>query len=43
MKKFVYSVALFPATLFLGWVFTSLSERFEAALDEIDFELGLDD
>lgn len=43
MKKFFYGVALFPATLFLGWVFTSLSERIEAALDELDYELGLDD
>ena len=43
MKRFVYSVALFPATLVAGWFFTRLSERFEAALEELDYELGLDD
>lgn len=43
MKKFIYGAALFPATVFLGWVFTNLSERFERALAELDYELGLDD
>ena len=43
MKKFVYSVALFPATMVMGWFFTRLSERIEQSLEELEFELGLDD
>lgn len=43
MKKFVIGVALYPVSIVLGWAFTALSERFEAALEDIDYELGQDD
>lgn len=43
MKKFVFGVLSFPLTVVAGWFATKLSERYEAALAEIDYELGLDD
>lgn len=43
MKKFIYGVALYPATVVAAWFLSSLSERFERALAEIDYELGLED
>lgn len=43
MKKLLWSIALLPVTVIGGWLATSLSDRWAAALDEIDYELGLDD
>lgn len=40
MKKFFVAATLWPVTVFVGWVFTKLSERFEMVLDldNLDFE-----
>lgn len=42
MKKFVVGAVLYPVSLVLGYVFTTLSERFEDALADIDYELDKD-
>jgi len=43
MKKFALAAALYPITLIFGWIATKFSERWAAALDELDYEFGFDD
>ena len=43
MKKWFAAAAAYPFVLVAGWISTKFSERWAVALDELEYEFGLDD
>lgn len=43
IKKIGLAALSFPITLVAGWLATKLSERYEIALANIDYEFGFDE
>lgn len=43
MKKIAIAALSFPLTVVLGWLSARLMERFELAMDELEFEFGMED